>query len=86
MGDPLPAEDLCSENKAACEMSPLRTSRSPGRQNQSTSKVRGTSIFQSLGELSDGDGSLHKQGIQAVPGCESDVRQHEGNSSVHLHW
>lgn len=43
-------------------------------------------IFQGLGELSDRGGSLHKQGIQAALGCESDVSQHEGNSSVHLHW
>lgn len=29
---------------------------------------------------------MHKQGIQAALGCDSDVSQHEGNSSVHLHW
>lgn len=29
---------------------------------------------------------MHKQGIQAALGCDSDLSQHEGNSSVHLHW
>lgn len=39
------------------------------------------------GKLSDGDdGSLHKHSIPAAQCCDSDVSQHQGTSSVCLHW